>query len=313
MDIQNHSSKQPLSVAILKQNIHKKSSINNTTIFSGFSNNDLYEFNSVASPVYLVVIVGLLSLVNNSGLYLYRLSIGVGSGLSLLPVFTVIVIGSSWSSLSDVPRRLNPQSVLSLSLIRKNLFVHFVLDPIAISDSAAEVSFAARFGCLVLIENQSRTRIRALVRTAQSGIQVKPSKDPIDSKIRSKWDPKHSRARIRALVRSAQSGIQAKPSKDLSFSKIRPKWAPKEALFQTQIVNSFLWDDKEPSLDCDDAFVPSLPESSSQSEVVKLQQKKSIVMDLKDTEQRLNDSLELIKENISMVVAKLAIQSIEMQ
>ena len=41
------------------------------------------------------------------------------------------------------------------SLIRKNLFVHFVLDPIAISDSAAEVSFAARFGCLVLIENVS--------------------------------------------------------------------------------------------------------------------------------------------------------------
>lgn len=33
--------------------------------------------------------------------------------------------------------------------------MHFVLDPIAVSDSAAELSFAARYGCLVLIENVS--------------------------------------------------------------------------------------------------------------------------------------------------------------
>ncbi len=31
--------------------------------------------------------------------------------------------------------------------------MHFVLDPIAISDSSGEASFAARYGCLVLIEN----------------------------------------------------------------------------------------------------------------------------------------------------------------
>ncbi|KAL5776362.1 hypothetical protein ACOSP7_009288 [Xanthoceras sorbifolium] len=100
--------------------------------------------------------------------------------------------------------------------------------------------------------------------------------------------------------------------------------APKQALLQTQIVNSLLWADKELSLDCDGAFIPSLPErisfaafqpvtGSTKSEVLKLQQKKLSVMDLRDTEQRLNDSLEFLKENISMVVAKLAIQSIEMQ
>jgi hypothetical protein len=36
-------------------------------------------------------------------------------------------------------------------------------------------------------------------------------------------------------------------------------------------------------------------------------------MDLKDTLQRLDNSLDLVNENISMVAAKLAIQSLEMQ
>jgi hypothetical protein len=36
-------------------------------------------------------------------------------------------------------------------------------------------------------------------------------------------------------------------------------------------------------------------------------------MVLKDTLQRLEHSLEIVKENISMVAAKLAIQSLEMQ
>lgn len=33
--------------------------------------------------------------------------------------------------------------------------MHFVLDPISISDSTGEASFAAKFGCLILIENVS--------------------------------------------------------------------------------------------------------------------------------------------------------------
>lgn len=52
---------------------------------------------------------------------------------------------------------------------------------------------------------------------------------------------------------------------------------------------------------------------STQSELLKLQQEKLKAMDFRETEQRLNNSLELVKENISMLAAKLAIQSIEMQ
>lgn len=38
---------------------------------------------------------------------------------------------------------------------KKNMFVHFILDPISISETATEASFAARYGCLVIIENVS--------------------------------------------------------------------------------------------------------------------------------------------------------------
>jgi hypothetical protein len=41
---------------------------------------------------------------------------------------------------------------------KKNMFVHFILDPISISETATEASFAARYGCLVLIENVSLFR-----------------------------------------------------------------------------------------------------------------------------------------------------------
>lgn len=41
------------------------------------------------------------------------------------------------------------------SLASKKLFVHFVLDPVIIPGSSDGASFAARYGCLVLIENVS--------------------------------------------------------------------------------------------------------------------------------------------------------------
>ncbi|KAM2450283.1 hypothetical protein PS1_020266 [Malus domestica] len=46
---------------------------------------------------------------------------------------------------------------------------------------------------------------------------------------------------------------------------------------------------------------------------IKLKQEKLSAMELKDTVQRLDNSLEFVKDNISMVAAKLAIQSVEMQ
>jgi hypothetical protein len=52
---------------------------------------------------------------------------------------------------------------------------------------------------------------------------------------------------------------------------------------------------------------------STQSELLKLQQEKLKAMELKDTLQRLDNSLLFVKDNISMVAAKLAIQSLEMK
>ncbi|KAM1050292.1 hypothetical protein ACFX13_032787 [Malus domestica] len=100
--------------------------------------------------------------------------------------------------------------------------------------------------------------------------------------------------------------------------------APKEAPLQTRIANSLMWSEKELVLDCDEAFIPSLPErvsfaalqpvsESGESELAKLQQEKLRAMELKDTFQRLDNSLEFVKDNISMVAAKLALQSVEMK
>ncbi|KAK3230011.1 hypothetical protein Dsin_001892 [Dipteronia sinensis] len=234
--------------------------------------------------------------------------------------------------------------LLEESLIRKNLFVHFVLDPIAISDSAAEVSFATRFGCLVLIENVERLDVGALITIRGIGrvkiikfFQAEPylkgevipmqdtapdcSSDVISSELSAVMDAVYSLNileiklkysstlfllqylpvllfRVPDLLFRCHSGFTIPIAEftvplpnSSGFSNLLlplllcPAQAPKEALLQTQIVNSLLWADKEPSLDCDDAFVPSLAErisfatfqpvtGSSQSEVVKLQQKK---------------------------------------
>ncbi|PON79382.1 Lon protease [Parasponia andersonii] len=55
-------------------------------------------------------------------------------------------------------------ALLEESFMRKSkLFVHFVLDPIMINDLSAEPSFAARYGCLVVIENVEKLDVGALV------------------------------------------------------------------------------------------------------------------------------------------------------
>ncbi|ONI35806.1 hypothetical protein PRUPE_1G555700 [Prunus persica] len=100
--------------------------------------------------------------------------------------------------------------------------------------------------------------------------------------------------------------------------------APKEAQLQTRIANSLMWTEKELLLHCNEAFFPSLAErvsfaalqpisGSTESELLKLQQEKLRAMDLRDSFQRLDNSLEFVKDNISRVAAKLAIQSVEMQ
>lgn len=51
---------------------------------------------------------------------------------------------------------------------------------------------------------------------------------------------------------------------------------------------------------------------ASQSELLKLQREKMIAMDVRDTLERLKRSIQLAKDNISILAAKLAIQSLEM-
>ncbi|XP_059630967.1 uncharacterized protein LOC132273878 isoform X4 [Cornus florida] len=97
--------------------------------------------------------------------------------------------------------------------------------------------------------------------------------------------------------------------------------APKEVLLQTQIADALMWAKKGPSLDCDEAFIPSFAErlcfaalqpisGSTQSELLALRKEKLRAMDVKDTLERLDSSTEFVKKNISMVAAKLAIQSL---
>lgn len=54
-----------------------------------------------------------------------------------------------------------------------------------------------------------------------------------------------------------------------------------------------------------------LPTGSSESELQKLQKKKLRAMDIRDTLERLEDSIGYVQENISLVAAKLAIQSLD--
>ncbi|XP_022155252.1 uncharacterized protein LOC111022391 isoform X2 [Momordica charantia] len=100
--------------------------------------------------------------------------------------------------------------------------------------------------------------------------------------------------------------------------------APKEALLQTHILNSLTWAEKGIFVDMDEKFVPSLAErvsftafqpisGSTKSELQSLQLKKLMAVDIKNTIERLNESLELTKANISTMAAKLAIQSVEIR
>ncbi|XP_041018594.1 uncharacterized protein LOC121260691 isoform X3 [Juglans microcarpa x Juglans regia] len=203
-------------------------------------------------------------------------------------------------------------SLLDESLLRKkNLFVHFVLDPISISDSTGEASFAARYGCLILIENVERLDVGALVTIRGIGRTkiLNFVKDEIPE----------SSSKVSSKVVEVREAIY-----NLNSLEIKLKQTPNEASLQTHITNSLLWAEKEPSFECDEDFIPSLAErvsfaalqpitGSTEAELLKLQRLKLEAMDLKDTYQRLEDSLEIVKEKISMVAAKLAIQSLEIQ
>ncbi|KVH98251.1 hypothetical protein Ccrd_023550 [Cynara cardunculus var. scolymus] len=95
-------------------------------------------------------------------------------------------------------------------------------------------------------------------------------------------------------------------------SEISSKAAKDEPL-QTQTANSLEWALQEPILDCEEAFIPSFAERSTQSEMMKLKNEKLKAMDVKETLERLENSLSFINNIVSMTAAKLAIQSLNMQ
>ncbi|KAL0540450.1 hypothetical protein IC582_020456 [Cucumis melo] len=205
-------------------------------------------------------------------------------------------------------------ALLDESLFRKNkLFVHFVLDPVAVSDSSREISFAARHACLVFIENVERLQVGALVTIRGIG-RVDPY---LRGRILSVRDNiVQDECSLSSKVMDVKNVLH-----NLNSLEIKLK-APKEVLLQTQILNSLNWAVKGIYVDIDQNFVPSLAErvsfaafqpisGSTKSELQSLQLKKLKAMDMKNTLERLNKSLKLIKENISTVAAKLAIQSIE--
>ncbi|KAJ6383716.1 hypothetical protein OIU78_027080 [Salix suchowensis] len=169
-------------------------------------------------------------------------------------------------------------ALLEESLLRKKLFVHFVLDPILISNSGTEASFAARYGCLVNIENIKRLEVGALVSVRGIG-RVK-----LVNFVQSEPYLKGEVIPMQDMVIGSGNEISSKviavkdALRSLNSLEIKLK-APKEELLQT-------------------SFQPIT--RSTQSETLKLQQQKLRAMDLKDTLQRLDNSLDSVNENISM-------------
>ncbi|XP_042507191.1 uncharacterized protein LOC122083447 isoform X1 [Macadamia integrifolia] len=214
-------------------------------------------------------------------------------------------------------------ALLEESWVRKKLFVHFVLDPILAGGSSAVVSFTARYGCLVHIENVERLDIGALVSIRGISrvrivnfVQAEPYLTGVVV-------PKHDNS----VDYDSDMNFEVLQLKEALYSlnslQIKLK-ASKDELLQTHIINSLRWAEKQPSLGCDEAFFPLLPErmsfvafqpvsGSSESELLALQREKLRAMEINVTSERLENSIKLVKQNISVVAAKLAIQSLEMQ
>ncbi|WOH00515.1 hypothetical protein DCAR_0519880 [Daucus carota subsp. sativus] len=206
---------------------------------------------------------------------------------------------------------------------QKNFFVHFVLDPIVVGYATSGPSFAARYGCLSVIEKVERLDVGALVsvrgvgrvtiaKFEQSEPYLKGMVLPLQDNVPD--DLSNISKKVLELKKALHS---------LNSLEIKLK-APKEAALQTQTANSLSWSEKEFLVDCEKYFLPSIAErvsfaalqpisGTSQSELLELQKEKLNAMDIKETLERLEMSLKLANNNISVVVAKLAIQSLNLQ
>ncbi|XP_074378763.1 uncharacterized protein LOC141720320 isoform X1 [Apium graveolens] len=206
---------------------------------------------------------------------------------------------------------------------KKNFFVHFVLDPIVVAYATSGPSFAARYGCLALIEKVERLEIGALVsirgvgrvtiaKFEQSEPYLKGMVLPLQDNVPE--DLSNIDSKVLELKKTLYS---------LNSLEIKLK-ASKEAALQTQTANSLSWSEKQCSVDCEEYFFPSIAErlsfaalqpisGTSESELLDLQREKLKAMDVKDTVERLEMSLKLANNNISILAAKLAIQSLDLQ
>ncbi|XP_073141389.1 uncharacterized protein [Henckelia pumila] len=206
------------------------------------------------------------------------------------------------------------------SLLKNKVFVHFVLDPIVFGGTSVEGSFAAKYGCLVFIEKVEQLQIGALVSIRGVGrvniLGFKEVQPYLTGEVVPLID--------NFLSETNEISSKILELKDALFTlnslEIKLK-APQEALLQTQSTNSLLWAEKNLSLDSAKKFIPLMTErlsfvglqpvsGNTQSEVQALQNAKLKAMDTKDTLERLDISIELVEKNISMVAAKLAIQSL---
>ncbi|XP_010932560.1 uncharacterized protein [Elaeis guineensis] len=203
---------------------------------------------------------------------------------------------------------------------RKKLFVHFVLDPFFTSRSSAGASFAARYGCLVLIESIKQLEIGALVSIRGIGrvrivelMQMEPYLRGVILPILD--DVSGQKSEIDSKLLELRKSIH-----NLHSLQIKLK-ASKNELLQTRIKNSLAWAEREVYEDCDQAFIPNLAErlsfaalqtvsGMSDSELLALQSEKLRAMDSRDTVERLRNGIKFTKQNINMVAAKLAIQSL---
>ncbi|KAL2231845.1 UNVERIFIED_CONTAM: hypothetical protein Sindi_1364500 [Sesamum indicum] len=170
-------------------------------------------------------------------------------------------------------------ALLEESLFRKNkLFVHFVLDPIGSSGTSSETSFAARYGCLVIIEKVEQLEIGALISIRGVG-RVKL--------LEFKQAP--GEASLQTQTINSLFWAENQQSLDCNTDFIPPV-AERVSFAALQPVSG-----------------------ATKSELLKLQREKLTAMDVTDTLVRLEKAVELVRDNTAILAAKLAIQSLDMR
>ncbi|XP_051139402.1 uncharacterized protein LOC127257123 isoform X3 [Andrographis paniculata] len=230
---------------------------------------------------------------------------------------------------------LLPVSIHQLLLKKDKLLVHFVLDQIDFRSTSVEASFVANYGCLAIIEKVEHRDVGALISLRGVGrvkilhiCQVSRCLRLLVGYVCRKLGAYGLVIPLQDNVYNKMADLNSKVSElkkvlcSLNSLEIKLK-APGEAMLQTQTMSSLVWAERQLSLDCDHApsFIPPLAErvsfaalqpisGANPAEMFALQREKLIVMEISDTLERLEKSVNLARKNIAVVAAKLAIQSL---